>query len=194
MSGGCINCAVPATVTGVISNGDAAALAAQTDLHNAYLDAVGRGSVCELASGNLFDPQAANPNCGGTPGPTYKPGLYHLATSLGIGANQTITLDAEGDASAVFIFVTGVAFTSGTSSVVVLANNAQAKNVFWVASSYATLGVQSIFKGTIITLTEAVTVNGGSDATHQTQVAGRLFSHGAAAVVGANATITVPLP
>ena len=72
------------------------------------------------------------------------------ANPIAVGAGFTITLDAQGNADAVFIFQMDSAITTGTNSIVVLANGAQAKNVRWKAGSAATLGVSSIFKGTVI--------------------------------------------
>jgi len=57
-----------------------------------------------------------------------------------------MTLDAGGNPDAVFIFQTDTAITTGSNSVVVLANGAKAKNVWWIAGSAATLGVSSTFK------------------------------------------------
>jgi len=102
-----------------------------------------------------------------------------------------ITLDAGGNADAVFIFQTDLALTTATNSRVLLAGNAQARNVWWMAGSAATLGVSSQFKGTVIANGEAVRVLNGT-ASNLTVVEGRLFSHAAAANLEAFATVTVP--
>jgi hypothetical protein len=157
----------------------------------AYVDASTRSTnACVLASGELSAAQGACPD-GTTPGPIYGPGLYKSASAIGVGADLTITLDAKGNADAVFIFQTDSAITTGTNSKVILAGNAKAKNVFWVAGTAATLGVSSHFKGTVITNSEAVSVLNGIAGT-PTLVEGRLFSSGAAVGVGAFATVTVP--
>jgi hypothetical protein len=182
-------------VNGVVHNGDAAATQAQIDFLAAYTDGAGRVTGrCELANGDLSSAQAA---CVGvspsTPGPTYGPGLYHFATAL--GWSSTITLDANNDPDAVFIFQADTTLTTATDSVVVLAGQAQAKNVFWIVGTAATLGVSSTFEGTIIiggASAAAITVDGGT-ALLPTMVVGRLFS-GAAVTVGTYATITVPAP
>ncbi len=191
-AGACNNCVVGTTVKGgVIHNGDAAAIQAQTDFNNAYIDASARTTnACVLASAELSAAQGA---CNGvTPGPIYGPGLYRMATAIGIGSGLNITLNANGDANAVFIFQTDAALTTGTNSVIHLAGNAQAKNVFWVTGSAATIGVSSTFKGTVLANGAAVHVLGGT-ALAQTMVEGRLLSHSAGATVDAYATITVPL-
>jgi len=189
-AGACNNCVVGVTVNGVIHNGDAQAVKAQTDFNAAYVDAANRSTnACPIVNSDLSSAQAA---CAGvTPGPTYGPGLYRTASPIGIGATFTITLDAKGNQNAVFIFQTDAAITTGSNSTVLLVNGAQAKNVWWMAGTAATLGVSSVFKGTVIANSAAVTVNGGT-ALAPTLVEGRLLSHGAAAGVGAFATVTVP--
>lgn len=200
-AGVCTNCNVT-TVTGAIHNGDVAAGQAQTDLNAAYVDASTRATnKCTLAAPtDIAAPQGACTGYTVPPGSigpttynTYLPGLYWSAGVVQIGVGKTIVLDAQGDASAVFIFQASSAITTGDTSVVMLVNNAQAKNVFWVANSAATLGVSSIFKGTVIANTGAITINNGTSGS-PTLVAGRLFSHGAAASMGHDATITVPAP
>ena len=184
--------AVPA-VNGVVHNGDGPAIQAQIDFNAAYVDGAGRvTNKCELANGDL---SAAQGSCVGfspsTPGPIYGPGLYHFAPAF--GWSSTITLDAQGDPDAVFIFQADNGFTTAPNSKVLLAGQAQAKNVFWIVGTAATLGTSSTFEGTIIVGgggAAAITVNGGTSGS-PTLVEGRLFS-GAAATVGTYATITVP--
>jgi hypothetical protein len=127
------------------------------------------------------------PPCGNNTG-TFTPGLYNSQTTLTIADGGTIVLDAKGNANAVFIFQMGSALTTGITSTVSLVNGAQAKNVWWVAPSGATLGVTSVFAGTVLADSGAVTVNNGAT------VAGRLFSNSAAATVETGSTITVPAP
>ncbi|HEY4485416.1 MAG TPA: ice-binding family protein [Nitrospiria bacterium] len=188
-AGACNNCTVT-TVTGTIHNGDAEAIQAQSDFGDAYLDASTRTTnACTIADGELSSAQG---DCSGfTPGPVYRAGLYRTANPIGIGDTFTITLDARGNPNAVFIFQTDAAITTGSNSTVVLANGAKAKNVWWIAGSAATLGVSSIFKGTVIANGAAVSVLGGT-ITEPTLVTGRLFSSSAAADLGQYATVTVP--
>lgn len=189
-AGDCDNCVVGVTVNGVIHNGDAAAIAAQTAFGAAYIDAAGRSAnACPIVDGELSSAQA---NCSGfTPGPVYRPGLYRTANPIGIGAGFNITLDAQGNADAVFIFQTDTSITTGTDSEIILAGGALARNVFWVAGSAATLGVSSTFKGTVIANGAAVQVLGGTVG-DRTLVEGRLFSSAASVGVDEFATVTVP--
>lgn len=197
----CNNCTVT-TVTGAIENGTPAAAQAQIDINAAYTDAFNRAAgLCTLAANTeIAGPQGACAGYTDEPGsigpttfPTYLPGLYWSATTIGLGVTQTIVLDAQGDTDAVFIFQAGSAITTGTNSIMILENGAQAKNVWWMAGSAATLGVESIFKGTVISDSGAITVLNGNPGV-ETEVEGRLFSQGAAITVNHDATITVPEP
>jgi hypothetical protein len=200
--GECNGCDVPTTVTGTIHNGDTAAQQAQIDLTAAYNDAMNRSTNrCTLAAPtDIAAPQGACTGYTDPPGSigsttfnTYLPGLYWSATAIDLGVDKTIVLDAQGDSNAVFIFQSASYITTGTGSEVILTGNARAKNVFWLAGSATTLGVSSRFKGTVITGTEAATVNGGT-VSDPTLVEGRLFSGGAAVTVNSYATVTVPAP
>lgn len=190
-AGACNNCTV-VTVTGAIENGTAAAIAAQAAFEAAYTDASTRSTnACTLADASeLANAQGACVGTvPGTPGPVYGPGLYRTANPIGFSG--TITLDAGGNADAVFVFQTDAAITTQPNSTVILANGAQAKNVWWVAGAAATLGLSSTFKGSVIS-TAAVSAGIGSTIGLPTQVEGRLFSRGAAVTVGAFTTVTVP--
>ena len=116
-------------------------------------------------------------------GQTLTPGVYEdndAPDSLGL--TGTLTLDAQGDADAVFIFKTGSTLTTAAGSEVILLNGAQACNVFWQVGSSATLGTNTVFKGTIMAEI-AITDNGGST------VEGRLLAKTAAVTLN-NTTIT----
>jgi len=191
-AGACNGCVVGLSVIGgVIHIGDAAAIQAQTDFNSAYTDASTRATNACAITGDLSAAQGA---CGagfspGTPGPIYGPGLYRTATAIGLSGSMT--LDAGGNPDAVFIFQSNTAITTATNSTVILANGANAKNVWWIAGSAATLGVSSTFNGTVIANGAAVTVLGGT-ALAPTTVTGRMFSHAAGVTVDTFATVTVP--
>jgi hypothetical protein len=79
--------------------------------------------------------------------------------------SRNLTLDAQGDSNAVFIFQIGSTLTTSGSTQVVLANGAQAKNIFWQIGTSATLGANSVFEGVLmanasITLNTGVTLQG----------------------------------
>jgi len=127
---------------------------------------------------------------------TFTPGVYHNA-NLGLAAGGTTTLDALGDANAVFVFKVDSDFVdSGTlllPSTIVLLGNAQARNVWFVAGRDITIGSGTHWNGNILAGRTA-TVKDGST------VLGRVLAGasgaGAITLTGAASpsvtTITVP--
>jgi len=141
----------PGTVSGSMHAGGSIAAQAIADLTTAIGDASGRSVAPVTVAGNLG-------------GQTLAPGLYKSTSSLAISSGN-LTLDAKGDANAVFIFQMASTLTTTAGLKVILAGGAQASNIFWQVGSSATLGTNSIFQGTImadqsITLTTGATLNG----------------------------------
>lgn len=132
----------PGLVNGAVHAADAVALQAQSDLTTAYNDAAGR-TPAALVPGDL----------GGT---FITPGVYKRSSSLLLTGDMT--LDAQGDPDAVFIFQVGSALTTASSSRVLLTRGAQACNVFWQIGSSATIGTDTEFHGNILTLA-SITMN-----------------------------------
>ncbi|HXJ72465.1 MAG TPA: ice-binding family protein, partial [Candidatus Dormibacteraeota bacterium] len=126
----------PGVVNGAIHAGDAIAAQAQLDLTSAYNDAAGRTVGAITVAGNLG-------------GQTLTPGLYKSTSSLEISSGD-LTLDAQGDANAVFIFQIASTLTTTSGRQVILAGGAKAANIYWQVGSSATLGTTSVFKGTIM--------------------------------------------
>ena len=127
------------------------ALQAKNDLVTAYNDAAGRSSTATV-SGDLA-------------GRTLTSGVYTSASSLGLSGQ--LTLDAQGNPNAVFIFQAGSSLIVGSSSQVILIGGAQACNVYWQVGSSATIGTASAFVGNImaltsITMTTAATLQGSA--------------------------------
>ena len=91
-------------------------------------------------------------------GQTLTSGVYTSTSSLSDSGN--LTLDAQGNANAVFIFQIASTLTTGVGSHILLANGANACNVFWQVGSSATLGTNSVFNGNILALT-SITVTTG---------------------------------
>ncbi|MGD0567754.1 MAG: ice-binding family protein [Candidatus Sulfotelmatobacter sp.] len=83
-----------------------------------------------------------------------------------------------------FIFQIGSTLTTIGSTQVILAGGAQAKNVFWQVSSSATLGTNSIFQGTILSL-QSVALDTGATLT------GRALARNAAVTLDGN-MVTAP--
>ncbi|TKA02226.1 DUF3494 domain-containing protein [Actinacidiphila oryziradicis] len=82
-----------------------------------------------------------------------------------IGLTGTLTLDAQGNRNAEWIFQIGSTLTTATASRVLLTGGATARNVIWQIGSPATLGTDTAFVGRIlaaisITVNAGVTVNG----------------------------------
>lgn len=84
-------------------------------------------------------------------GRTLTPGTYTFASSAAL--TGVLTLDAQGDPNAVFLFQIGSTLTTASGSSVVLANGETGGNVFFDVGSSATLGTGSTFNGTILAQT-----------------------------------------
>jgi type VI secretion system secreted protein VgrG len=96
-------------------------------------------------------------------GETLTPGVYCFATSAGL--TGALTLDAQGDTAAVFIFQMGSTLTVANGSSVAVINGAQGRHVWWQVGSSATLGIGSTTLGNVlasasITLNTNAIVNG----------------------------------
>jgi hypothetical protein len=125
----------PGTVIGTTHAGHPAAAQAQMDLTTAFNDAAGRSVGAVTVAGNLG-------------GQTLTPGLYKSTSSLEISSGD-LTLDAQGDANAVFIFQMASTLITTPGRQVILSGGAQAANIFWQVGSSATLGTTSVFAGNI---------------------------------------------
>jgi hypothetical protein len=121
----------------VIDNADS--LQARLDALSAYntfaalaFTSLGASSVNLSVSGN------------GSSASTYTPGNYSAGTSMDIPTS--ITLDAQGNPNAVFIFKAGSTVTLESGASVLLVNGAAAQNVVWLVGTSFT----SIFAGTSV--------------------------------------------
>ena len=95
---------------------------------------------------------------------TYTAGVYQSAPASSLDIPTSITLDAQGNPAAVFVFLAGSTITLESGASVILANGAQAGNVYWVAGSSFTSvwnGIQSNMVGTIMTVA-SITLGGGN--------------------------------
>jgi hypothetical protein len=129
---------------------DAVAIEAKNDLTTAYNNAASRPS-----SGSAGTDLA---------GQTFSPGVRTASSSL-LLSSGSVTLNAEGNPNAVFIFQIGSTLITGSNTSVSLINGAQACNVFWQVGSSATLGTGTRFVGTVmaaasITANTAATIHG----------------------------------
>jgi hypothetical protein len=159
----------PGIVHGAKHVADAPALQAKSDLVIAYNDTAGRAPTASVA-GDLV-------------GRTLTAGVYKSTGPLGL--TGTLTLNAQGNPHAVFIFQIAKTLITGSASRVRLIGGAQACNVFWQVGSSATLGTHSSFKGTIMALTSIAVQTG-------TVIQGRAMARNGAVTLDTN-TITRPL-
>lgn len=163
---------------------DATVRAVKNDVNTAWKDAISRTS------------SAGVPGPGALGGLTLSPGVYSSVSTMTLGSGETLTLDAGGNANAVWIFQVGSSLTITGSTVacttnpvvctptqVKLINGALARNVFWqvgapgaagqgnVSFPAATGPVQNntLFNGTILAGGD-VTFGGG------TAVVGRVLA------------------
>jgi hypothetical protein len=126
-------------INGNIKINDADANNGKICLTAAYIDARDRSlNRITLATGELG-------------GLTLAPGLYRApAGSLGI-TSVDLTLDAQGDVNAVWIFqMPSSTLTVGNGVKVILAGGASAKNIYWQVGTSATIGTTAEMKGTIM--------------------------------------------
>jgi len=134
------------------------------DMGTAYADAAGRSlpDATELGDGNIS-------------GLTITPGLYKWSTFVNV--NTDVTLDAQGDTHAVWIFqISGDLTVAAGATVpagikVLLAGGAKAANIFWQVGGLtgATLNTYSTFNGNVLSAKQAIAKTGAV-------VNGRLFA------------------
>ncbi|GHH64151.1 hypothetical protein GCM10017673_06320 [Streptosporangium violaceochromogenes] len=125
----------PGVVTGQVNRGNAAAATVMADVVTARNNVAARPTTATVPV-----------ELGGT---TKAPGVYQSAgTSFTV--TGTLTLDAQGDPRAIFVFRAG-SLSALRLSNVNLVGGAREDNVFWQVDS-ATLGVYSLMRGNILAL------------------------------------------
>ena len=159
----------PCVITGVQHLNDGVAVQAQIDLTGAYN---------QLAALPCPPANAIVANLGGT---TKTAGVYCSASTIGV--TGTLTLDGGGNPNASFVFQAGTGLT--TAGNVVLINGAQAKNVYWLVGSSATIGTASQWQGNIIALTSITLVDNAT-------LTGRALARNGAVSLGTGNVITLP--
>jgi hypothetical protein len=140
---------LPAVVNGAKHANDAVAAKAQSDLTTAY----------DVAAGQPVAP--ANDLTGTDLGNrTLTAGAYRYTSSAQL--TGPLTLDAQGDPNAQFVFEIASQLTTASASSVVLINGASPCNVYWQVGSSATLGTSTAFQGNLMALTSISLNNGAS--------------------------------
>jgi hypothetical protein len=103
------------------------------------------------------------------------PGNYNSAAG-DFQITGTLTLDAQGDPNAVFVFKAASTLVTASGSRVNLVNNAQSSRVYWQVGSSATLGTNSHFEGNIYAMASITAATGST-------VKGQLFARDGAVTV-----------
>ncbi len=151
--------------TGSLHKDDAVAQQAQADNLIAYDAAAGAPSSNAL--GAQLDTL------------TLLAGVHTASSALNLAENGTVTLDAENDPAAVFIFQVGSSLTMESGSTVALINGANPCNIFWQVSEDATIGTNAAFQGTLLA-ENAIVAQSGAD------FIGRLLAQNAAVTLDNN--------
>jgi hypothetical protein len=144
------------TRSGVDHIADVAAATAQVDLIVAYND-LGIPTTTSLPASDLA-------------GQTILAGSFTTATGT-IANSGTVTFDAKGDSTAIFILRAASTLVTSPASAMTLANGAQACNIYWQVATSATIGVNSNFSGHIYAMT-SITANSGATLTQSSSLGG----------------------
>lgn len=157
----------PGVVTGgTIHQADATAKQAQSDNTAAYLSL--KGQSCPAT--NVL----TGKDLGGL---TLTAGVYCFTSSAQL--TGTLTLNAQGDPNALFIFQIASTLTTASGSSVVVTNGGNKCNAFWQVGSSATLGTTTAFAGSILALA-SITLN------HGASVSGRVLAQTGAVTMDTN--------
>ncbi|PIS44708.1 MAG: hypothetical protein COT22_09105, partial [Ignavibacteria bacterium CG08_land_8_20_14_0_20_37_9] len=87
-------------------------------------------------------------------------GVYAI-TAPSITLDNGLTLDAQGDPNALFIIQLNGAFSTNANSEVILANGAQACNVYWKVEGLLDMATGTSMKGTLIVNNAAINMSTG---------------------------------
>lgn len=143
-------------------------------------------------------PAGPDPGAGNLANLVLPPGVYTAAAGSFMIQGGDLTLDAQGDPNAVFVFQMATSLLVGGPGVanpqsVILVGGAQAKNVFWQVGSAATINAAGggTMVGTIISQAGG-TISTAGNVTIAT-LNGRILSLGAS-VTMVNTVINVPEP
>ena len=170
----------PAIVNGAIHINDTVAAQARADLLVAY------NTAKALPPGTVIAPGA---DLGALYPLGMPPGTYTSGSTMLVAT--PLVLDAGGNANAVWVFQIGSSLTTNGTGNVTLLNGAQAKNVSWVPTLDATVGVGTIFHGTIITGRDATSAGG---ATINGRILAGATTAGTIALNGTPTIVNVPAP
>ena len=155
----------PGIVTGgTIHSADANALQAQGAVTTAYNALAAEPCTADLTGQDLG-------------GMTLTEGVYCFSSSAQL--TGLLTLNAQGNASAVFVFKMVSTLTTASNSSVLVTNGSTGCNVFWQVGSSATIGTGTVFVGNILALTSISLTTGAS-------VSGRALARNGAVTMDTN--------
>ena len=179
----CTNSTTGPTAAGPNAANCSVATQARLDAQTAYLALVA-------------EPSGANPG-GNLAGLTLAPGVYTAPAGSFMIQGGDLTLDAQGNAAAVWVFQMSTTLTVGGPGAaapqsIILAGGAQAKNVFWQVGSAATInaGGGGTMVGTIISQAGAAFSTLGNVAV--VTLNGRALSLGASVTLSTPSSMSLP--
>jgi hypothetical protein len=149
---------------GAMYAGNANAPQAQSDVAAAYTLLAGDACTQDLTGRDLG-------------GLTLTQGVYCFSSDAPL--TGTLTLDAQGDPAAVFVFQVGSDLSTASNASVVLANGGQFCRVFWQVGASATLGADTAFAGSILATTNITMETGAS-------ISGRALARNGAVTMDTN--------
>jgi len=131
------------SITGTEYQADAVARQAQSDALTAYNVLKGQSVTRTLTDQNLG-------------GLTLTPGVYFFESSAQL--TGTLTLDAQNDPDALFVFQIGSTLTTASDSTVDVIKGGAYNGIYWQVGSSATLGTSTVFAGNILA-DQSITLN-----------------------------------
>ena len=154
----------PGTRTGTTHAADAVALQAQNDVTTQYNALASAACTQDLTGQDLG-------------GKVLTTGVYCFSSSAQL--TGPLTLNAQGNAGATFVFKIGSTLTTAAASSVSLINGGNPCGVAWQIGSSATLGTTTSFIGNLIALT-SITLNTGAN------IVGRALARNGAVTLDTN--------
>jgi hypothetical protein len=142
----------PGLFTGALNSGNAASAQARADLTTAYNNLAALKFTTDLTGKDLGSM-------------TLTPGVYFFSSSAQL--TGVLTLNAENNPDAQFVFQIGSTLTTASNSLVNIINISPAEcgpdnGLFWQIGSSAIIGTDSMFAGNILALTSITLDTGAS--------------------------------